>query len=352
MRILRPTLLIGTSLIVALAAGEILVRALDVIDRVNGFPRKLFQASDDPDLKYTMRPNVALRVRSIDVKTNSLGMRAREVPFEPPADTWRILVVGDSVAFGEGLPVEQAFPALLEARLRADTQRPVEVLSGGVEGYNTLSELAFFRDVGVKLHPGTLVIAFSLNDWDRAPAIDPRGFLTRDPNPQRKLSLIERSELLPVVLVAITEAYKRLRRRRDTTPADPRGFSPFDLYVSSVRKAFWASPRGEGLAELEAGLSGFAEEARQRRLQVVVAILPDGDQLHTDKPDLNPQVNARALCERFHLPSIDLYPAFRESPEWPLFFDIMHPNAAGHAIIARQLAGYLEAPDRGRPIAP
>lgn len=342
MRLARPALLSVVSLLGALLVGEWLARSFDVVDRVNGFPRQLFRESLDPDLKYTMAPNQRLRVRSFEVQTNSLGMRGRDVAPEPPPGTWRILVVGDSVAFGEGLPVEKAFPALLEQRLQAETHRPVEVLNGGVEGYNTLSELAFFRQVGVKLHPQTVILAFNLNDWDQAPALDRRGILTRDPDPRRRPSLAERSELLGVARVGLDQALARFRGSPASAP-DERGFLAFDLAVSAIRKHFWADPKGDGLAEVEKGLSGFAAEARERHIQIVVAIIPDGDQLHTDKPDLRPQAVVRALCDRYGLPWIDLYPPFLEAPDWPLFFNIMHPNGIGHEIIARELARYLES---------
>jgi len=345
MRLARPALLSAASLLGALLIGEWLARSFDVVDRVNGFPRRLFRESADPDLKYTMAPNQTLRVRSFEVETNSLGMRGRNVAPEPAPGTWRILVVGDSVAFGEGLPVEKAFPALLEQSLQAATHRPVEVLNGGVEGYNTLSELAFFRQIGVKLHPQTVIVAFNLNDWDQAPALDRRGILTRDPDPRRQPSLAERSELLGVARVGLDQALTRLRGSPASVP-DERGFLPFDLAVSAIRKRFWADPGGEGLAEVEKGLSGFAAEARERHIQIVVAIIPDGDQLHTDRPDLRPQTAVRALCDRYGLPWIDLYPAFHDAPDWPLFFNIMHPNGIGHEIIARELARYLESAGR------
>lgn len=49
------------------------------------------------------------------------------------ASTARLLVLGDSLAAGYGLPPEQSFPARLQARLRADG-RDVTVLNAGVSG--------------------------------------------------------------------------------------------------------------------------------------------------------------------------------------------------------------------------
>ena len=41
--------------------GEILTRALNLVDRANGFPRSLFTAADDPGLSYQMRPGLGRR---------------------------------------------------------------------------------------------------------------------------------------------------------------------------------------------------------------------------------------------------------------------------------------------------
>ncbi len=49
------------------------------------------------------------------------------------ASTTRILVLGDSLTAGYGLPADQAFPARLEVKLRA-AGHDVKVLNGGVSG--------------------------------------------------------------------------------------------------------------------------------------------------------------------------------------------------------------------------
>ncbi|KKW38861.1 MAG: hypothetical protein UY85_C0021G0011 [Candidatus Peribacteria bacterium GW2011_GWB1_54_5] len=42
--------------------------------------------------------------------TNSYGFRGKEIPLEKPANTVRVLVVGDSVSFGHGVNDNQIFP--------------------------------------------------------------------------------------------------------------------------------------------------------------------------------------------------------------------------------------------------
>jgi lysophospholipase L1-like esterase len=345
MRLHRVLAASAASLAVALAAGELAVRKLDLIDRLNGFPRTLFVKSTDPDLSYTMAPNLDVQVRRFAVQTNSLGMREREVEPEATPGVVRILVLGDSVAFGEGLPAEEALPARLGAQLAASTARSIEVLNGGVEGYNSTQELALLRKLEPVLEPDVVIVVFSLNDWDTAPRIDSRGVLTREPDPGRAPGLLDRSELVPVLRAARAQALFEWRRLTagNASPgsAGTGGFTPLDVYLSRLRKQFWANPSGEGLAGLERAFSGFAGDARQHDFRLLVAIVPDGDQIGRTEPDLRPQEQVRALCERYKIACIDLYPDFRDSAQPALYFDIMHPNETGHEIMAHALAEYL-----------
>jgi lysophospholipase L1-like esterase len=49
-----------------------------------------------------------------------------------------------------------------------------------------------------------------------------------------------------------------------------------------------------------------------------------------------------AICAQAGLDCLDLYPVFADAAgEGELFFDIMHPNAAGDRLIARALADHL-----------
>src|SRR5262245_38242608 len=163
------------------AVGELLSRMYNLPDRVNGLPRRLFVASDDPHLGYGLRPGLETSVRGIAIRVNRFGLRGPEVAARPAPGVHRMLALGDSATFGEGLAEEDSFPVQLERELAARSGERYEVLNAGVQGYNTENELAFLRARGLALEPETLVVGFNLNDFDYAPAMGPLGILTRDP---------------------------------------------------------------------------------------------------------------------------------------------------------------------------
>lgn len=100
----------------------------------------------------------------VPVRTNSLGFRAtREYDLRKSPNTFRILVLGDSVTFGHGAVHD--YPSLLETLLkqwRPDTDWQVWNL--GVPGYNTSQELAQLRELGPTYQPDLVIVGFYLND--------------------------------------------------------------------------------------------------------------------------------------------------------------------------------------------
>jgi len=88
----------------------------------------------------------------------------RPLPALDPQAT-RIVVLADSIAFGEGLPEEQAWPEVLEARLqRSYPDRTWQVVNAGVPG-DTVADAYTRFDAHVKAYrPHLLLIAFGIND--------------------------------------------------------------------------------------------------------------------------------------------------------------------------------------------
>lgn len=127
---------------------------------------RVHRPSATPGLVYELSPSVDLVVDGMHVVTNSLGMRCKEpLPSDTP-NLLRVVVVGDSMAFGYGVQQGEDFPAGLERSLRGacGDQRTVEVLNLAVGGYSLADELAVLRERALPLHPDLIVFAYCLND--------------------------------------------------------------------------------------------------------------------------------------------------------------------------------------------
>jgi len=97
-------------------------------------------------------------------RTNRFGFRGPDVAPTPPSGVVRIVVIGDSVTAGHGLPAEEAYPAQLEALLDADGRGEFEVLNLGVPGAALGFSLARLIEVGLPLEPRVVVYGFTIND--------------------------------------------------------------------------------------------------------------------------------------------------------------------------------------------
>jgi hypothetical protein len=168
-RFLAPAALMLGSTLAALAAGEFVVRAL-YKDQTVMFPRYHTDYRYGPYTLRGIRPNAEFRHRSVDgtwtFVTNGRGFRdVREFAYEKPAETLRVLSLGDSHTQGYEVRQEATFSAVLERYLAKRGVR-AEVLNAGVSGFSTAEALAFLENEGYKYQPDVVVLGFYANDFE------------------------------------------------------------------------------------------------------------------------------------------------------------------------------------------
>jgi lysophospholipase L1-like esterase len=116
------------------------------------------------------------------VRINDRGLRREEnTPERKPAGTRRVLVLGDSLTFGIGVPNDELFTDQIERRLRAGGA-PIDVLNAAVPGYSSDHHLVYLRGRAFDLEPDAILVVICGNDiddlaWSRL-AIDRDGLPT------------------------------------------------------------------------------------------------------------------------------------------------------------------------------
>jgi hypothetical protein len=123
----------------------------------------IVQPSPNPGVVYELRPNLQGTFRHRDFSTNRLGMRGPEVELAKPADTFRIVGLGDSFMFGWGVHQHEMYSSLLN-EWHSNGSLRIEFLNFGTPGYNSAMEVALYEYKARRLRPDLVLIHFIGND--------------------------------------------------------------------------------------------------------------------------------------------------------------------------------------------
>jgi lysophospholipase L1-like esterase len=163
------------NLVVSASLAEVVVR-LVVSDQAFAPVANVYRKSAVPGVGYTLRPGFHGRAFGVDLDVNPSGFRGPPWTLAKPPGTFRIALVGDSHAFGFGVPFEESVGQVLAGRLRTP-ERPVEVLTFAASGYNALQEEALLAHEIWPFHPDLVLVLATSNDHDPAMLADSEGFV-------------------------------------------------------------------------------------------------------------------------------------------------------------------------------
>jgi hypothetical protein len=318
----------------------------------------------------------------IPVHINSLELRdTREYDLAKKPNTFRILVLGDSVTFGHGSL--HSYPELLESRLKA--WRPEvdwQVWNAAVPGYNTSQELEHLLEVGGRFQPDLVVVGFFENDLtDNRPLQNPGRLRVLAFNALSfarrhlySLELYKKVYLTAVWRLSGGDDYRRRLEHLDTeesvlsavsdaTARPEQQLTAFerrtDDDVASTNCVYGMKPNagvvpamehGAGYADWLQSVRAFQQLNRSGQYRIlffvndVPPICPDGDVFYDGGSSAIDAFYLRILGEG--TPAVSCYDEFRHMRPSQM------PNARAHAIgnanvvKADVLFGFLEANSR------
>jgi lysophospholipase L1-like esterase len=267
------TVLAGVLLLVLLESGT---RLLVPVDRFEYIPNTY-----DRIVGIRQIPNahgfIACPEYEIALDISAQGLRDGVFALPRPADTRRILCLGDSFTNGFGVAPEETFAKLLETALNA-AARPAaarwEVVNAGVAATGTAHQLAWYVAEGQRFGAELVVVTFSPNDfidnvvsglWSLAPD----GALSQHPAPRsRTLKLLRLTRHIPgyATLFARSHFLNAVKQRfaqrhharlaRDHQPGDAGDASRAQLTLAAAL------------------LHRLAAECRRRGAALIVQIVP------------------------------------------------------------------------------
>jgi lysophospholipase L1-like esterase len=78
--------------------------------------------------------------------------------------TTRVLVLGDSFTFGQGVEYEDVWTTMVERRLRELGRSDIEIMNAGIQGTDQRSQLILLKELAQDFEIDVVVVAFLIND--------------------------------------------------------------------------------------------------------------------------------------------------------------------------------------------
>jgi hypothetical protein len=332
----RKMILAVVSAVVSLAAleyfGGVVIRA-----RVAG--------EYDPDIDHRMKPNPAMGI-------NSDGIRCSVEAGDFTADTFNIVLLGDSYTYG--IRIDQpadTFAGRLEALANAAApKRAVRTVNFGWTSSSPLLSFRLLRDIGQKYHPALVVLCLDLSDFhDDLRYQVGAGFVGASP----LQFLIHRMGLADEFILlrgrwVLADYWRRLARSRAVIP--PERFFITNRPLEESRPF---------LGPVEENIRAIHRHCRDALGCEFVLVLTPRSYQYSDRECpanweadnytvLGPYVKEpekwlASFQETVDFPCHSLLEDMRRATAFPLYFgDDPHWTEAGHEVIARGLLRVLK----------
>ncbi|MFQ5500803.1 MAG: SGNH/GDSL hydrolase family protein [Phycisphaerae bacterium] len=256
----------------------------------------------------------------VTYRLNRYGMRGPDWSEETLPDHFRVVCLGDSITFGEGVRIEDTYPARLERGLSALLpNRHVEVINAGVQGYGTLDEIAFYLLRCARFKPDVVTLGFFLND------------ATRSQETIRQNEARTRA-WKPSGLSAFSRVWEILSRRRAASLLQAE-------YFATTRAGFASS----GWEDCKEALRGMKRISREDGFRFVVVVFPILWELDGAYPFEDLHTLIADACREYGIEHIDLLDTCRGRRAESLWVHPtdQHPNEIAHRLAAERITRHL-----------
>jgi len=279
------------------------------------YARKLKRVSEDPNQGHKHISSRSALLMGAEVSINSHGHRNKETPITKPSNTIRVVMLGDSLTFGWGVPAEDTVSEQLEVLFNNDeNKKAVEVINTGIGNTNTEMQVNRFLADEVAFSPDVVVLNYFIND--------------AEPIPRPTKSLLMKYSASYVF---------------------------FSLRLASVGRMFFGGKQWYeyyldlyqdqevGWQRTKSSFQKLSEYCRSKGIKLVLVNYPE---LHQFNPYPFTSVTQKLekLAVQESVPFLDLLPALQEQKEDSLWVNQQdqHPNSLACRLISPAIREFLE----------
>lgn len=299
-----------------------------------------------PTLHWMCRPNLTGFVSQSDgivLNTNHLGMREVNATYDKESDEYRILVLGDSSNFGQGVSGTEMWSSQLELILEEQVQRPVTVLNAACPGWTTYQGLEAVREYGLQYQPDLIIAGFN-NDagpdfmTDRERVSSSQAIRTLQ-------GLLYQAETFVIAREAILAWFRKI----SSTAQDA-----YALRLAGEKSKYGKLDMDERLQlvsrvpldEMKQNLSTLQTLAQENGADLVWLNMP----INRKEPELveryvdwtyRKTIEAFTQSESISYVGVDEYWLRSRESNLHLLGHVFHPNAQGHRRMAEQIASQI-----------
>ena len=294
------------------------------------FGAGMLSAIEEDGVRFAGTPGAEVTIGETTYRHDALGLRLGPDEVDKPDGTFRVLVLGDSNAYGWRVAAEETFAHRIGAALDEATPDDVavDVALLAYPGYNTGDQRALLARLGPRLDPDLVLLAWYVNDMERLGfhvGHDGSFFADPLPVPDEWRATLWRSALYKKLSIGRVEVMRKTNYKLGE--GENKQFAERELLASRD----WCGEHGTRFAVVDVPV--LEPPHRQFRLA------RDGNRGAVGSAWL------QQICAREQIPCLELFPTVDGEAAAALWASVEqkdhHPNAEAHRRFAAAIVPFL-----------
>ena len=267
----------------------------------------------DKDIGYLLAPNQRVRRLGNLMVINQYSQRTEPIPQELPKNTFRILLLGDSIANGAWwTDQEQTISALIEQQLSDLDDQQIQVLNASANSWGPRNQLAYLQRFDTFKAQVTVLLLNTDDLFATAPTSLAVGKDINYPTYQQPLAVLELLERI-------------INRKRDIPGMAEVVAEPGDRV-------------GFNLAAI-AQMQQIAKENDSQFLLAITPLLREVDGTAQREYEQKARQRLQNFSRESNIVLLDFIPIFhRQDDVKTLYRDTIHLTEAGNQLVSQQLS--------------